>query len=286
MPYLLALVFALSPAARAAEPVWYRPWSSAKELAEILRSVPEGRALAESAAKADAHYLERIRPGEASFTENSVSGTYEPLREESLATTESARITLKRALPLSDAAADLAHELLHFTRRHPVDPYAPEFHAGAYVRRGIEGEGGELRAFEKECEVAWALEKRYPAFPRHRLCASYRKEGRFDLEKARKGYYAVGTWFAKAGPALKEALPELSAAAPVFTSGLSGNPYPRSLAEEYEGVRRRACEVNRWKYRRAAAAANARKGLVPHGTREEIRAFEAFHEAHCRPPAK
>lgn len=252
--------------------VWFQPWSSAAQLVEILKTTKEGKGLVEEALKRDPKLLEHIHAGKASYTEN--LGMPGKVLQ---------RIMIKRGHKLSDATADLAHELLHFSLRKPLDPYDKNFAKSTFVRDGIESSAGELAAFRMECAVAWSLEKAHPAFPKHAVCDKFRKAGdEFDSETARLAYYAIGKWHGKFDPELKEKLKELSAGAPVFTSGFSGKPYPVSLVSEFSITLDAACERNRGSYKMLAHNLKAIKGPVPPSLLEEKMKFENFHEQQCR----
>jgi hypothetical protein len=274
-------VLAISAPTHAGTYVWFKAWSSPAELAEVLRSVPEGRNLLAAAEKKDSAFMGKVSAGPASATETALEGKYVPLEGKADLQRRSS-ITIKQGLPLSDAVADLAHELVHFTRRAALDPYQEDFDLGKLVRRGIEGEGGELEAFTLECQVAAALEKAHASFPAHQTGARYRSGGAFQKEKARADYYALGTWLPKAGAALKKAFPELTPFEPVFVSGVSAKPYPLSLAEEFRKTRQATCESNRWRYKASAQAGNASGAPASSAFLEERKKLEAFHQKHCQ----
>lgn len=289
MAFLLAipLLLALAPVARGAEPVWKKQWSAAPELIATLGLVPEGRALLEAARAKSPGFEKRILPGDASFTERQQLGAYSAATgKESFR--ESLRIYINRRHSHADAAVDLAHELVHLTERKPVDPYASNFTAAAYVRAGIEDEGGELAAFRAECRVAWALEKLFPAFPSHRHCGAFRKGGEIDAEAARLAFYAVGkTEHAKLAPALRKELPELSPAESVLSSGLGSRPYPAMLAQQFASSRRSACAMNRHKLGQLARPLPAGgRDRESASVREEVKKLKAFEQSHCRGNSK
>ncbi|HEY8277989.1 MAG TPA: hypothetical protein VIH99_00105 [Bdellovibrionota bacterium] len=266
----------------AATHIWFQPWSSTHELADVLASVPEGRAVLDAAKKVDPHFLDLVEPDNSSFTENTVAGTYKPFEGDGGRLRQKTKIHLKRKLPLSDAAADLSHELLHFAKRKLLDPFEGEFELKKYVLQGIEGEGGELEAFENECKVAAALEKSDPAFPRHRYCERYSKDGIFQKEKARSDYYALGKWMPNADTALKTAFPSMNDQPVAFSSGMSGKPYPISFAEEFARARKAACETNRWRFRVAAEKTKRRKHAVADMYIAELEKIRGFHTKNCR----
>jgi hypothetical protein len=268
-------------AAGRSEPVWTGPWKRVGDLVPILVSVPEGRALLDEALAKDPDVLTKVQPGAASFTESTFARTYS-LLDGSERIELRHEVAISSKLPLSEAVVDLAHELVHFTAKEMLDPYKAGFELKEFVRRGIEGPGGELAALEQECLVAWALRRRYPSFPRHRLCAPYQNpEGGFDRERARDDYYAVGSWHGKLSDALKQAVPEISSRRVVFTSSYARTPYPVALAQEFEATREAACANNRRKYR--LISAQAEDGRLPASdllTREKMR-LKTYERLYC-----
>lgn len=286
--HLLALLAALPPLAypesAGAEGsfLWKKPWSKPAELVEVLELVPEGRALLEAARKKEPGIEKRILPGEASFTERAFRGAYSALSGKEQV---SQRLTvhIRRALPLSDAALDLGHELEHLARREPLDPYSPSFSLPSFVRAGIEGEGGELPAFEAECRLARALEKAQPAFPAHPYCVKFRAPGgAFDREAARLAYWAVGKKRKQLPAALLAEAKELSEGEPLLVSGTDRRPYPFTLAAEYEQIRKAACANNKWKFSKLKQMPAGGRDRDSASVKEEVKKMEEMHQRLCR----
>lgn len=252
--YSSLIAMALSnPQALAAEPDWKKFGAELDELIGALESVPEGAKLLQEVRAKNPKFREHLRLGNASLTESTFSRSYSLFdgREEIRVRHE---ITVNQKLRLAESVVDLAHELVHFSQKEMLDPYKEGFELQEFVRRGIEGPGGELDALARECLVAWDLERHYPKFPRHHLCAPFRTaKGGFHREKARRAYYAVGQWMKEVRPALRKGFPEIHGGRVVFTSSYARKPYPVALTEEYESTRKTACENNRRKYRLIAA---------------------------------
>lgn len=291
LPIFAALVFLGVPhfargsatgAAPAAPLAWKSPWRDLPELVVLLKTVPTGRRVLESAAARDPRYLERVKRGKASYTESTFSRTYS-LLDGSERIELHHEITLSESLRLSEAVVDLAHELVHFTEKQALDPYRRGFAQEEFIRQGIEGEGGELSALGLECHVAWELAARYPAYPRHSLCAPYRgAKNEFLREKARQDYYALGKWFTEATPSLKKSFPEASSRMAVFTSSYAQKPYPIALAEEFETTRKAACANNRRKYRLIAAQADTGRAPSSDSLQRERMRLKAYERIHCQ----
>jgi len=235
-----------------------------------------------SAEKKNPLFAEQIKLGEASFTESTFSRSYSLIDGKEQISLHH-EVTLNRELILADAVVDLAHELVHFTEKGMLDPYLPGFELSQFIRNGIEGEGGELKALSVECKVAWSLEKKYKGFPQHNLCEKYRSAGNaFRREEARRDYYALGSWFGRAWPGLKEVIPELSSHATVFTSSYAGKPYPIALAEEFAMTRKAACVNNRRKYRLIAAQSASGRQPASSSLWEEERRLKNYERLYCR----
>ncbi len=267
---------------RESEPLWSAPWQGLPELVQLLRSIPEGELILKNAAARDPQFLQKIKRGNVSITESTFHRTYSlwdgkeqiELRHE---------ITLDQKLALSDALVDLAHELVHFSEKEMLDPYKADFALKEFVQQGIEGPGGELKALAKECEVAWALQRKYRTYPNHRLCAPYRSKEGFRWQQARSDYYALGHWHKKISKALR-ALP-VSDRPVLFTSSYAGKPYPIALAEEFASTRQAACANNRRKYK--LIAAQAQNGRRPasqdlYRERQRLRAYDRLYCSEMR----
>jgi hypothetical protein len=266
------------------EPAWKSGWNGLPELLPILGSVPEGQKILSEARAKDPEFLTKIQRGEVSFTESTFARSYSLLdgKEQIELRHE---ITISKKLNLSDAVVDLAHELVHFTEKEMLDPYKPGFELKQFVKRGIEGQGGELSALKRECEVAWALKRKYIGFPKHRLCAPYQHPtGGFDEAKALADYYALGRWFGLASAELKSELPVTNGRV-VFTSSYAQKPYPVALAEEFAATREVACANNRRKYK--LIAAQAQNGRSPASLlQSERRRLRSYEVMYCQPAVK
>ncbi len=280
---LFVLVLLLSPLrTTAAAPAWEGPWRGGiPQLVTLLEQVPEGKKLVARAERKDPDFRQHLHVGKASYTESTFARTYSlvdggdrvELRHE---------ITLNGALSLAEAVVDLAHELVHFTEKLLLDPYRPGFDLEQFVKSGIEGEGGELIALQRECEVAWALQKKFAAYPEHTLCARYRdKKGAFAVARARQDYYALGKWWKQAPAGLLRAVKEVSAEPVVFTSSFAGKPYPVALAEEFVATRKVACANNQRKYRLIAAQAGTGRAPASNLLLEEKRRLRDFNQQYC-----
>jgi hypothetical protein len=223
---------------------WQSNWSGdAAEIFALLAESQEGAILIEKAKKKDPQILRTITVGDSSITESTFLRSYSLLDGKEKYNLQHA-IQLNRYSTRANAVLDLAHELTHFNQRIPLNPYKDDLNAVEFIRHGIEGEGGELDAFEKECRVAWEMEKKYPAMPVSESCSPYkRREGQFDRSYASRDFYKVGTWISELTE-VKEEMSELSEELVVFRSSHAKKPYPLALLGEYYQTVATACQNN------------------------------------------
>lgn len=274
---VLSLLF-FCPLAQSAEN-WKRSYGSVQELLGVLKQSKTARNLLKKATDRDPKIWEKIKMADASYTESVFARSYSLLDGgEEIKIRH--KVHLKRDLEFADAVLDLAHELVHYNHKAVLDPYSADFTLENFVRNGIEGEGGELEAFRKECLVSWELEKKIANFPKHKLCLPYRKKGTFSLERARKDYYAIGGW--KVQESVKKTLSEIHHSKIVFTSSYANKPYPVALVEEFYATKQAACTNNQKKYRLIASQTKAGRVLASIDTLErEKERLEKYNKRHC-----
>ena len=280
MAFLLLFLGVFCGEGWAKEPNWKGSWVSAKELLPFLELSAEGSSILKDAKARDPNFAEKIRFGQASFTESTFSRTYSLLDGKEKINLDHT-VVLNQKLPLSDAILDLAHELVHFTEKKMLDPYGKNFSLVQFVRQGIEGQGGELAALEKECKTAWELKERFSGFPTHYLCSPYKRKEGFDREKAKRDYYALGAWIGDAPDSMRKEIKEISEKRVVLSSSFARKPYPIALAEEFQSTLRSACENNRKKYELITAQAEG--GRAPASdllARERVR-LKTYQKIYC-----
>lgn len=246
-----------------------------------MESVPEGKRIIKEARERDPDLLAKIHRGDVSFTESTFARSYSLLDGKEQMGAQ-ARDHFKPPLETRRCGGGSRSRAVHFSEKEMLDPYKPGFELKQFVKRGIEGQGGELSALERECEVAWALRRKYPSFPRHRLCVPYQAEGGgFNRKRALEDYYALGEWFANAPKALIEQLPVTNRRV-VFTSSYARKPYPVALAEEYAATREVACANNRRKYKLIAAQADSGRSPASSNLLRERRRLRHYDLLYCR----
>jgi hypothetical protein len=169
-------------------------------------------------------------------------------------------IFLSADLNYSHAMIDLAHELTHFAYKPLVNPYENFDHPVDFIRKVIEGSGGEAEAFINECNVGRELlgEK----FLKQGLCKHFvnleLKE--VDREKVLKGFYALGEYKDQFLMAINQigrnlsTLPETvvtyfpyaSNENTYLISSAYNLPYPLAAIEEFQKIKANICR-SEWK---------------------------------------
>jgi len=151
-------------------------------------------------------------------------------------------------------ALDLAHELVHAT--HPKkNPFDPNLSAVDYIRYGIEGEGGEAKAIQQECQVGQELidlaQTTHDLKDETVRLIQTRCQFVWDTEanaaKWTQSFYQLGQYYQQFVSMISRTDEDLkvSAKSPIFSSAVAHEPYPLALLEEYIDVTRRLCARNR-----------------------------------------
>ncbi|MBC7398013.1 MAG: hypothetical protein H7333_11270 [Bdellovibrionales bacterium] len=155
-------------------------------------------------------------------------------------------------------ALDLAHELVHATQPKN-NPFDPSLDLTTYLKRGIEGSGGEADAIAQECRVGQELIEG-PAKSQLKVetvqlivarCQFVWKTAE-DEVKWRQSFYFLGQHyrdFLKSVTQMnlseekKEAwFKKVDTRSPMFASAVAHKPYPLALLEEYVDITTKICE--------------------------------------------
>ncbi len=278
--FILGLFLVSSVATSAANP-WERQWRSFEELSLILKSTPRGGAIWAEALKQDPELLTKLRRGKTSLTESTFTRSYSvPAGSEVVSIHQEVSIAANSTL--ADAVLDLAHELVHFSRREPLSPYDPGIRRDQFIRAGIEGKGGELAAFFEECNVGREMAEHFPGFPKQKLCSKYWTGKAFDEEKMRRDFYATGDGYAELHRVLGTpgggVLPNLSSDHVVFRSSFAGVSYPVALSREFDQTIETACRNNERKARVLASQPKGSVGDIAAAVeRQKLRVYRRVH---------
>ncbi len=164
-------------------------------------------------------------------------------------------IFLKEDQTAVELALDLAHELVHATSRSDFDPYDFSLTPAKYIYLALEGEGGEIEAVMKECQIGleWmqhfgVLISRCQAYYRYSGNLGHQGKLWVDQSKVRQDFYRVGKWEADLRRDLGsevQSFPLLSNHMPKFYSSISQAPYPFVLFHEFQEMNQLACDNSR-----------------------------------------
>ncbi len=172
------------------------------------------------------------------------------------------RVVISREKEPLFQAMDLAHELIH-ALGPKLNPFDPSLDPLTYVRRGIEGPGGEVEAIRSECAVgrefldAGAEKLQVKADSLLLLkarCLSAWKSKDEPLKWV-KNFYNLGHFhndFISTVNTLSLTSEErvrwrgqVGIRSPMFSSAVTHKPYPLALLEEYIQITRQVCEKAR-----------------------------------------
>jgi hypothetical protein len=245
-------------------PARTQPKARIKMAIELLMRVPSGkemvdRSLVSWKLESPSDLVQVIQPGPVSRTDAVLTRHYDPITGKESRERE-VTIYLNSEQSLTDMVLDLAHEMVHANSRPAWDPYDPNLTPARYVRSAIDGEGGEVLAVARECQVALELSRNYQVLVRR--CKAYisSDQKHVEIEPIRKDFYRVGKWHPdlvkRLGSDVAQ-LPELSAEAPELYSSTGNAPYPVALLREYDAITKTACENSRHRLHSERSPASA-----------------------------
>jgi hypothetical protein len=169
------------------------------------------------------------------------------------------RVVISREKEPVFQAMDLAHELIH-AFGPKVNPFDPQLDPLTYVRRGIEGPGGEVEAIRSECAVGRELldagtqklqvKGDSLQLVKARCVAAWKSKD--EPLKWVKNFYNLGHFhddFVSTVSTLNLTTEErirwrgqVGTRSPMFSSAVTHKPYPLALLEEYIQITRQVCE--------------------------------------------
>ncbi|MCO4754904.1 MAG: hypothetical protein KC478_10520 [Bacteriovoracaceae bacterium] len=217
------------------------------------------------AAKQGLTLLDVIRPGSGSLTDTTLIRRFSPSRPEHIAYETKSVVYVNRNLNQYDAILDLAHELTHFVYRREFNPYKSDFSLSEFIKNTIEGTGGEVQAFVRECQV---LKELFPVkFNDRYNCGKILnpKTGSISYEMAVQKFYQVGSF----GDPFKKLLmqegilsdfPDINDKEVSFVSSAYGVPYPVAAYKEFKSVMSKVCSNDK---KRIAYLDQTKKGRTP-----------------------
>ena len=217
-----------------------------------------------------------LSEGEHSLTDTTLVRSFSAEHPEKVSYELKAHVSINKHLKVVDAVLDLAHELTHYAYRGPFNPYDTTFSMAQFVRSTIEGTGGEVMAYLKECQVLSEL------FPEKIQTQSHCRrvtdgEGLLSRSKTISEFYRIGQYHAKIGVSLLPELPQLSPAEPFFISSAYGVPYPVAAMKEYQQVMTKVCENDYRRLQMMKASGLEKNNAVT----RKISAFTSQLESRC-----
>ncbi|MDH4468083.1 MAG: hypothetical protein QE271_08495 [Bacteriovoracaceae bacterium] len=252
------------------------PWSKGaknqKQKRQLIHSMlqwisesPSGKKLVTDADKRalsiyKKNLLDLISVSNASVTDSTVLRRFYAHSPHQVSYEYRSSIFLSGDLNYAHATIDLAHELTHFTYKPLVNPYENFDHPVDFIRKVIDGQGGEVDAFIKECEVGKELMGE--EFLSQGLCKHFvdQKLKSIDRQKVIKGFYALGEYkdqFLLAIDQLSRNLstlpesgvnyfPSVSNDSTYLISSAYNLPYPLAAIEEFQKIKTNICR-SEWK---------------------------------------
>lgn len=255
----LLLIFCTLVSSNAFQAVNAASASKLDEALAILAKTESGRALLNEASRAKVP----IFPGTVSRTDIVATRTTRG-REETLGFKMQVFVAQDKD-PVFQAL-DISHELIHAT--HPQEnPFDPHLSPEAYIRHGIESEGGEAKAIARECQVGQEIVSN-PVFTeksdsgdviaKPETVQLIRARCRFvwqtarDESKWKRSFYQLGHYyrdFLKQVAGLRLEMDEseklsrpMEPRSAMFHSAVAHKPYPLALLEEYVQITKKICE--------------------------------------------
>lgn len=169
------------------------------------------------------------------------------------------RVVISRDKEPIFQAMDLAHELIH-AFGPKINPFDPQLDPLTYVRKGIEGPGGEVEAIRSECAVgrefldagAQKLQVKGDLLllVKARCVAAWKSKD--EPLKWVKNFYNLGHFhddFVSTVSTLNLTTEErirwrgqVGTRSPMFSSAVTHKPYPLALLEEYIQITRQVCD--------------------------------------------
>lgn len=227
---------------------------SQSDLGKILIDLAEKRAK-----KQNGHLIDFIKEGNASYTDFTMQ---REVTSTGVIKSQVRKVVIDRNTSVKRAVHDLAHELVHFIWQENIDPYDHHTHFADYLKKNIEGKGGEVDAFMVECKVARQLHpkswlKSYP-------CRHITKNGKISKDLTVKAFYKVGDRKEMVSYYLKESkdkFPHLTSEVPVVIAGISSQPYPFSMLQEFKEMRVQVCKQEQKRLGRSPASEKDKQQL-------------------------
>ena len=180
-----------------------RPWvhmgktqrEAVKELLNLLSRSQTGQEIIQLSKKKtkerNKDFIDIIQAGDISVTDTTLVRRFSRIHPEKIFYESQTRVYINKTLKPLDAILDLAHELIHYSKRSPFNPYREDFGLDEFILSMLEGEGGEVDAFLSECKVLNDLVGNIK-YLRSNCLNLINKQGKFDRGKGIKIFYQIG----------------------------------------------------------------------------------------------
>ncbi len=239
-----------------------RPWISmgktqkeaVLKLLKLLSRSQTGREIIQLSKKKakgkNKDFLNIIHAGDISVTDTTLVRRFSRPHPEIFFYESYTNVYINKTLKPLDAMLDLAHELIHYSKRNPFNPYRENFNLDDFVFSMLEGEGGEVEAFLAECKVLNDLVGNIK-YLRSNCLNLINKKGKFDRQKGIKIFYQIGVHYKdflkklKTHGIMPKVFSHLSDKNSLFISSAYGLPYPLAAYKEYMYIKNRACQNER-----------------------------------------
>jgi hypothetical protein len=189
---------------------------------------------------------EVIKVGEGSITDTTLTRKFSPHNPHEMTYESHSTVFINSDLKIIHAVLDLAHELVHFNEREAFNPYTSSFTPKEFVQSTVEGRGGEVDAYMRECEVRRELFS--PTFAKSHCSKILDNEGQISKDLTIKHFYQLGSDHQAfqnriKNLALSDAdFPHVSSNEAYFISSAYGQPYPVAAIMEFESIMSKACK--------------------------------------------
>ncbi len=214
-------------------------------LVKILEKSKVGLEIVKAAREKTDDLYSIIKPGRVSLIDTSLLRNYSSEDILDVTYKNVSKITINRDLTVVDAVLDLAHELVHFIKRGPFNPYENNFSFKDFLISTIEGEGGEVDAYILECKIVLELFKNLKNLKNK--CQFVFKDGVVNRKKLVKLFYRLGGYYKQFIDEIKrynlsiDQFPHISSKEPYFISSAYGRPYPVATIYEYNSILYNSC---------------------------------------------
>jgi len=249
--YIILTIYGINSFASTWEESWisganHNNKNNIANLLKILKTSETGQKIITLAKnKYKKNIFDLIKVGNVSLTDTSLKRSFYPGSSD-IDYEEISTVVINKNLNLRDAVLDLSHELTHFTFRKVFNPYQNNFKIKDYIKRTIEGRGGEADAFIVECRVRKEL------FGEDSLnenqCGKIIIGNDFSRKRVVSLFYQMGKFYSKFIDFTNSENYNYQLANSKnihFISSAFNLPYPLAAAMEFINIKDKICRTNK-----------------------------------------